>query len=136
MTNTNFQNFLKTLADSGKVEWVQGQKINLFGETFFSFSEPKNPEISQSFFLKLASTLVPEGENPEVQKLHEESENLYEDGHDFFGDGYQSGLRAGKAEASPKTHRLAIKTQIITAFELKPLEEAVDECINILSKFL
>jgi hypothetical protein len=29
-----------------------------------------------------------------------------------------------------------VKNQIVTAFDTLPLEEAVDECINILSKFL
>ena len=120
MTNTNFQNFLKTLADSGKVEWVQGQKINLFGETFFSFSEPKNPEISQSFFLKLAETLVPEVENPDLARFRAS----------------QEGYDKARIPLTCPTHRLAIKIQIITAFESKPLEEAVDECINALSKFL
>jgi hypothetical protein len=154
----NFQEFLKTLADSGKVEWVKsgiddGEEhtqylIWIFEyENSYPYSRFKrrgegyyqtlwDTTLYQAFFLKLAETLVPAGENPEVQKLHEESENLYEDGHDFFGDGYQSGLRTGKAEALPQTHRLAVKVQIVTAFDQKPLDEAVDECINILSKFL
>jgi hypothetical protein len=133
MTNQNqFQNFLKTLADSGKVGWVLSRKVRLFDYSDFMFPGPKTKAWLQAFFLKLADTLVPAGENPEWMKWFTRFNltKLIIDVRPY------EAKRSVMIDTLPQTHRLAVKVQIITAFVLKPLEEAVDECINILSKFL